>query len=207
MAKREAPAEAPPEIVASTSRDVEAAGPAPLPDDAIRLPESLPGWKYDGILYFSRLLSFVTATAAVICAVIHGLAAYRSFKYHGDVFLGILRIYAVLISVWTALAETEWEFVFRSFSVLQYWIARGVLQIFVAVLTKALGHTVFSSDYEVLLHIVASWILLGCGIVYILAGAMCIGSLKRTRMQKALRREEAIRDLRESHGVRERLLA
>lgn len=77
---------------ASTSRDVEAAEPGPVPDDVIRLPESLPGWKYDGILYFSRLLSFVTATAAVMCAVIHGLAAYRSFKYHGDVSMFPRRI-------------------------------------------------------------------------------------------------------------------
>jgi hypothetical protein len=37
------------------------------------------------------------------------------------------------------------------------------------VLTKGLGQTVFATDWEVLLHIVASWILLGCGIVYILA--------------------------------------
>jgi hypothetical protein len=70
---------------ASTSGDPEIGAAGPAHDDGIRLPESMPGWKYDGILYFSRVLSLFTATAAVLCALVHALSAYRTFKYHQDV--------------------------------------------------------------------------------------------------------------------------
>ncbi|KAG0571584.1 hypothetical protein KC19_VG024400 [Ceratodon purpureus] len=94
-----------------------------------------------------------------------------------------------------------------SFQVLDYSVGRGLLQVFVASLTYVLARASGETRAEGLLHEVASWWLLLCGIVYIVAGLLCLGTLKRNRLHKSDWREQAQKDLEEVHRRREELEA
>jgi hypothetical protein len=106
-----------------------------------------------------------------------------------------LRCYAVAIAFFVALAETEWEVIFRLWQVLEYWVGRGMFQIFIATLTKVLARASGETQAESVLHDVASWWLLICGIVYTAAGLLCIGRIKRSHLREVSRRQQAIKDL------------
>ncbi|KAJ4832798.1 hypothetical protein Tsubulata_044940, partial [Turnera subulata] len=176
----------------------------------------------DRVLVVCRCFSFITALTAILCIVVNVLSAVRSFKNGYDVselcmstrvFDGIFRCYAVVIGVFVVVAETEWSFVFRFSKVLEYWAGRGMLQIFVAVMTRAFPDYYSSRRELVLLQDIASYMLLACGVTYVLSvvgstqsgyaillaevaeGILCIGFLKRARQQKEITREQAAKDL------------
>ncbi|KAJ7529174.1 hypothetical protein O6H91_15G036500 [Diphasiastrum complanatum] len=159
--------------------------------------ESKPRRDTDMVLVAFRVLSVITAVTALLCTIVNVLSVVRSFKSGSYVFEGILRCYAVAIALFVAVAETEWTWIVKFSRVLEYWVGRGMLQIFVAVMTKALSHEQKEKRIEILLSDAASWMLLACGVLYVTAGILCIGHFKESRIRKAQWREQAIKDLQE----------
>lgn len=100
----------------------------------------------DPLLVTCRFFSVITALTAILCIVSNVISAIRSFKNQSDVltpfplllpycnlwnrlrfscgcltfwqiFDGIFRCYAVVITFFVVLAETEWEFIFKNWKV------------------------------------------------------------------------------------------
>lgn len=161
----------------------------------------------DYFLGICRCFSLITVVAAILCIAVNILAAVRSFKNELDIFDGIFRCYAVLIAMVAVVAETEWEFIFKFWKVLEYWAGRGMLQIFVAVMTRAYPESTGEKKELILLQKISSYLLLSCGFIYIISGLLCIGFLKRARMKKEISREQATKDLEELERRREELEA
>ncbi|KAK5770477.1 hypothetical protein PVK06_046627 [Gossypium arboreum] len=159
----------------------------------------------DPFLVVCRCFSVITSLTAILCIAVNVLSAFRSFKNGADVFDGIFRCYAVVIAFFVVLAETEWGFIIKFWKVLEYWAGRGMLQIFVAVMTRAFPDYTVKQQDLVLLQNIASYMLLACGVVYIFSGILCIGFLKRSRQQKEITREQAVQDLEELERRREEL--
>jgi len=159
----------------------------------------------DPFLVICRCFSVVTIVSALLCVAVNVLSAVQSFKNGEDVFDGILRCYAVLIALFVVVAETEWERIQKFWIILEYWVGRGMLQIFVAVMTRALSESTSTKKYIVLLREIASYMLLACGVIYIIAGLLCCGRLKRSRLSKSVSREQAANDLEELERRREEL--
>lgn len=160
----------------------------------------------DPFLITCRCFSVITALTALLCVAVNVLSAVRCFENESDIFNGIFRCYAVALALFVAVAETEWSFIIKFSKVLEYWLGRGMLQIFVAVMTRAF---LDDSDQEdlVLLQNIASYMLLACGVVYCLSGVLCIGFLKRARQKKKISRDQARNDLEELERRREELEA
>ncbi|KAG0590515.1 hypothetical protein M758_1G112000 [Ceratodon purpureus] len=170
------------------------------------------GQQKDTLLYICAVLSIVTAIGGLLCMVVNLISLLRSFDYRGfdyrvSVFVGVVRFFAVAFALVVIVAETEWVPILRFWKVLDYWVGRGLLQVFVASLTYVLARASGETRAEGLLHEVASWWLLLCGIVYIVAGLLCLGTLKRNRLHKSDWREQAQKDLEEVHRRREELEA
>ncbi|PIN20468.1 hypothetical protein CDL12_06849 [Handroanthus impetiginosus] len=159
----------------------------------------------DPFLIACRCFSVITSLAAILCIAVNVLSAVRSFKNGYDVFDGIFRCYAVVIAMFVVVAETEWGVVMRFWKVLEYWAGRGMLQIFVAVMTRAYPEYLRNRQELFLLQSIASYLLLACGVVYVISGIFCIGMVTRARKQKELSREQAIKDLEELERRREEL--
>ncbi|XP_034897747.1 uncharacterized protein [Populus alba] len=159
----------------------------------------------DPLLVICRCFSFVTSLTAILCVAVNVLSAVRSFKDGSDVFDGIFRCYAVVIAFIVVVAETEWGFVIKFWKILEYWAGRGMLQIFVAVMTRAFPDYSSNQKELVLLQNIASYMLLACGLVYVISGILCIGFLKRSRQKKETTREQAVKDLEELEWRREEL--
>lgn len=159
----------------------------------------------DPFLVVCRLFSVISILSALLCVVVNVLSAIQSFKNGEDVFDGILRCYAVLIALFVVVAETEWERIQKFWRILEFWVGRGMLQIFVAVMTRALSEATSEKTYIILLREIASYMLLSCGVIYIIAGLLCCGRLKRSRLSKVVSREQAAKDLEELERRREEL--
>ncbi|TYG85436.1 hypothetical protein ES288_A13G053900v1 [Gossypium darwinii] len=159
----------------------------------------------DPFLVVCRCFSVITSLTAILCIAVNVLSAFRSFKNGADVFDGIFRCYAVVIAFFVVLAETEWGFIIKFWKVLEYWAGRDMLQIFVAVMTRAFPDYTVKQQDLVLLQNIASYMLLACGVVYVFSGILCIGFLKRSRQQKEITREQAVQDLEELERRREEL--
>uniref|UniRef100_A0A1J3CSA4 Golgi apparatus membrane protein TVP15 n=1 Tax=Noccaea caerulescens TaxID=107243 RepID=A0A1J3CSA4_NOCCA len=159
----------------------------------------------DPFLVVCRCFSFVTSLIAILCVVVNVLAAIRSFRDSHDLFDGIFRCYAVVIACFVVLAETEWGFILKFSKVLEFWAGRGMLQIFVAVMTRAFPDYMTQKKDLLLLQNIASYMLLACGLIYVICGVLCIGFLKRARQKKQISREQAVKDLEEVERRREEL--
>ncbi|KAF8032072.1 hypothetical protein BT93_D1089 [Corymbia citriodora subsp. variegata] len=159
----------------------------------------------DPFLVVCRCFSVLTSLCAILCIAVNVLSAVRSFENEYDVFDGIFRCYAVLIAFFVVLAETEWGFIMQFWKVLEYWAGRGMLQIFVAVMTRAFPNYTEEQQDLVLLQNIAAYMLLACGVVYVVSGILCIGCLKRARQKKEISREQAVKDLEDLERRREEL--
>ncbi|GMY38996.1 Vacuole [Fagus crenata] len=159
----------------------------------------------DPFLVVCKCFSLITALTAILCIFVNVLSAIRSFENGSDIFDGIFRCYAVIIACFVILAETELGFIIKFWKVLEYWVARGMLQIFVAVMTRAFPDYSGVRKELVLLQNISSYMLMGCGVVYLASGLMCIGHLKRVRQQREITREQAVKDLAELERRRDEL--
>eukprot|EP00897_Mesotaenium_endlicherianum_P005603 jgi/Mesen1/5070/ME000252S04186 len=159
--------------------------------------------KADAFLYFCRILAITAVVCALLCAVVNLLAALGSFKKrHSDThvntaWLGVLRVYGVIFAVFVAVAETELPIIFKACRILETWVGRGMLQIFVAVMTKALARSNSASDATIFFSFIAGWLLLIVGIFYTVAGLFCMGHLKRSRIRSQKDRENALKEYEE----------
>ncbi|KAJ0514108.1 hypothetical protein HanRHA438_Chr10g0456901 [Helianthus annuus] len=151
--------------------------------------------KPDPILATCRCFSFVTVAASILCIVVNVISAVRSLTNGLDIFDGIFRCYAVAIAVFVVVAETEWSFIIKFWKVLEYWAGRGMLQIFVAVTTRAYPGMYRERHEILLLRDIASYTLLACGLIYVVSGVLCLGFLKRARQQKEVSTQQALKDL------------
>ncbi|KAF5943662.1 hypothetical protein HYC85_017739 [Camellia sinensis] len=95
----------------------------------------------------------------------------------------------------------------KFWKVLEYWACRGMLQIFVAVMTRAYPEDSGEREELILLQNISCYMLLSCGVVYIISGILCIGHFKRARQKKEVSRDQAVRDLQELERRREELEA
>lgn len=159
----------------------------------------------DPFLVLCRCFSVLTAISAILCVIANVFSAIHSFSSGEDVFGGILRCYAIVIALFVAIAETEWQRIFQFWNILEYWAGRGMLQVFVAVMTRALADQESGGQAMVIVQQVSSYMLLACGVVYIVTGILCIGHLKRARMKKAQSRDQAAREIEELDRRRKEL--
>lgn len=166
-----------------------------------------PRTRPDPFLVLCRCFSVITSLVAILCILVNVLSAIRSFKDETDIFDGIFRCYAVAIALFVVVAETEWSFIIKFSKILEYWAGRGMLQIFVAVMTRAFPNTTGERQWIIILQNIASYMLLACGVVYVISGLLCIGFLKRSRAKKEITKEQAINDLEELERRREELEA
>lgn len=151
----------------------------------------------DPILVVCRCFGVVTSLIAILCIFVNVVTAVRSFKHLSDIFDVVFRCYAVAVGLFVVVAETEWPFVFKYCGILEYLPARGMLQIFVAVMTRAYPEVNKKRRDIVLLQDIASYLLLACGVIYIISGILCLGFLKRARQNKKNARNQAVKDLEE----------
>ncbi|KAL2490932.1 Golgi apparatus membrane protein TVP15 [Abeliophyllum distichum] len=161
--------------------------------------------RHDWFLMLCRGFSLITALAAILCIAVNVLSAVRSFRNGSDIFDGIFRCYAVLIAMVVVVAETEWGFIMKFSKVLEFWAGRGMLQIFVAVMTRAYPEYFQKHQELFLLQSIASYLLLACGVVYVISGMLCIGVCKRARQKKKVTKDQAIKDLQDLERRREEL--
>ncbi|OIV93131.1 hypothetical protein TanjilG_20793 [Lupinus angustifolius] len=136
----------------------------------------------DPFLVACRCFSFVTCLAAILCIIVNILSAVRSFRHGSDIFDGIFRCYAVVFAFLVFLAETEWSFIIK------FWQA-------VAVMTRAFPDYFGERKELVTFQSMASYLLLACGLVYVVSGVLCIGFLKRSRQKQEITVEQAAKDL------------
>ncbi|RZB82871.1 hypothetical protein D0Y65_031793 [Glycine soja] len=149
----------------------------------------------DPFLSLCKCFSFVVVLSAILCIAVNVLSAIRSFKHQSDIFDGIFRCYAVFLACFVVLAETEWNFIIKFWKVLEYWVGRGMLQIFVAVMTRAFPDYSGERKELVIFQGIACYMLLACGSIYVVSGILCVGLLKRSRQKQEISREQAEKDL------------
>jgi len=90
---------------------------------------------------------------------------------------------------------------------MKYLSGRGMLQIFVAVMTRAFPDVHGERQEIVLLQEISSYILLTCGVIYVISGIFCLGYLKRAHEKQAITRDQAVKDLEEIEKRRDELQA
>ncbi|XP_074312814.1 uncharacterized protein LOC141648209 [Silene latifolia] len=160
------------------------------------------------LLILCKCFSVITAISAILCISVNVLSAVLSFKNRSDIFDGIFRIYATAIAVVVVIVETEWTAFFKFWKVLEYWPGRGMLQIFVGVMTRAFPDYMGQRKDLALLQNIASYLLLSCGVVYLISGILCIGCLKRKMEHtEEMTRDQAAKDLEELERKKQELEA
>ncbi|KAG2482772.1 hypothetical protein HYH03_018312 [Edaphochlamys debaryana] len=164
----------------------------------------------DMCLCFFRLVNICTSLSAVATAVAFSLAIAVNppFTDHDQAKIQVLRVYGVLFSLGLALVETEWDWLMHFCRIMELWLARGVCQAFLAVMTLELAHSHGTSDFDKSLRLyrnVSGFCMLGCSGFYMLGGVLCLGSLRNARYRRFTERLRVERDLESLDKQREEL--
>mmetsp|Transcript_7886 Transcript_7886/g.22520 ORF Transcript_7886/g.22520 Transcript_7886/m.22520 type:complete len:190 (+) Transcript_7886:463-1032(+) len=159
----------------------------------------------DRCLMFCRMVNAITAVCAFLCLVAHVMAVsvrsdatpsivMDSYK----VYRQIIRLCSIGLAVAIILVESEWDRFLAMVRILEYWVIRGFLQVFLAVLTLELATAEGESDFSKsvrLYRTVAGVSMLCCGGFYMLGGCLCFPAFKRARHRKVVERMRAHADL------------
>ena len=94
-----------------------------------------------------------------------------------------LRLFGILFSLLVVAVETEWQFVLKKLRLLEGFVPRALLQLFLSILTLQLTSVeAGGSDFRKSIWLygrVSGFALLGCSVLYFLAGILCCGVFKR----------------------------
>ncbi|XP_047952096.1 uncharacterized protein LOC125197400 isoform X2 [Salvia hispanica] len=158
----------------------------------------------DPFLITCRCFSVITALAAILCIAVNILSAVQSFKNGSDCRYSMGYFDATRWSLpylWLSprLSGNSSSSSPRSWSTGQ---AEGCCR---SLMTRAYPEYLKDHAELFLLQSISSYLLLACGVVYIISGMCCIGMVKRARQKKEISREQAIKDLEELEQRREEL--
>lgn len=164
--------------------------------------------RFHWCLSFCWLLNVVTGLSAMLCLVAHAIALVAipdSNKKLKSFTEQSLRLFGILFSMVVASVETEWQFVLRNLQLLEAFIPRALLQMFLSVLTlhaTSLEEVHVSKkglndlQKSVLLYgRISGFTLLGCSALYFLGGIVCCGALKRLHQKRLHARSRLEREL------------
>mmetsp|Transcript_28317 Transcript_28317/g.50580 ORF Transcript_28317/g.50580 Transcript_28317/m.50580 type:complete len:195 (-) Transcript_28317:161-745(-) len=157
----------------------------------------------DCFLVFCRTVNTITALCASLCLVAQVMAVcvqYRSpiLMDMDRIYQQLIRMFAAVLCVVVVLVETEWERLMAMMRILEFWVMRGLLQVFLALLTLELATAGGDSDFSKsvrLYRLVSGCSLMVCGIFYILGGCCCFAALKKARHRRIVERMKAHADL------------
>jgi hypothetical protein len=135
----------------------------------------------DCLLGFFNLISYLTAISAttVLFSQIMLIFGGGSDNVPGT----LIRIYGILLCIGVILAEFELTEVVRTFIVIQNWISRGLLYIFVGLLAN--NHEETTLDENSLSYVnLSSLSLIFLGLVYMIMGGFCMKKIRDDKMAK-----------------------
>jgi hypothetical protein len=107
----------------------------------------------------------------------------NGWNFIGRFFFLVIRIFVVIISIVVLLAELEWHWIYDTFRFLKSFIGRGLILLFLGCLTLAAlyGITITSDNWLNILIVIAGWLCVVIGIIYIFAGCCCGSKLQEKR--------------------------
>ncbi|PNH02571.1 hypothetical protein TSOC_011441 [Tetrabaena socialis] len=122
--------------------------------------------------------------------------------------LQLLRLYGVLWAACLVLVEAEWEGLMQWCRILEVWVARGLAQAFLAIMTLELVHSSGNSDFDKsvrLYRTVSGMCMLGCSGFYMFGGMLCLGTLRNARYKRLTERLRVAKDLESIEKQRDEL--
>ncbi|KAH9697290.1 hypothetical protein KPL71_023551 [Citrus sinensis] len=157
----------------------------------------------DPLLVVCRCFSVLTSLTALLCLAVNVLSAIRSFKNGSDVRQTLVSVVHYCFAILDQSSSCGLGvLVFVNLIV----VGIGVLGCpGVAVMTRAFPDYSAKQKDLILLQNIASYMLLACGVVYVISGILCIGCIKRARQQKEMTRDQAVKDLEDLEQRREEL--
>ncbi|GFR45356.1 hypothetical protein Agub_g6730 [Astrephomene gubernaculifera] len=164
----------------------------------------------DCCLFFFRFINILTSLSAILCLVAFSMAIVVGppFTDKESCKVQLLRLYGVFFAAGLALIEAEWEWLMQFCRIMEFWLARGACQAFLAIMTLELVHSNGNSDFDRsvrLYRTVSGLCLLGCSGFYILGGITCLGTLRNARYKRFVERLRVERDLESLDKQREEL--
>jgi len=159
----------------------------------------------DGLLIACRVLNIATVASLILCAL--GLAATMVSSAYGwsssplsllgYLSFQIVRLYGIVLCLACILIETEISIVLARMPLMKLWVCRGFFYAFLASLTymTSLGE----EDWSVVISI-AVVSCLGCALVYVMGGVLCVGFISQRRRNH----EQQVREAERLLGVQSR---
>jgi len=158
------------------------------------------------------LVSLLTALSAVWMAIgqVLGIVVYEN-----TVVTYTLRGYVILLCVLVVLVELEWPQPVREMFLFRHWVSRGLFYTFIGVVgmqeneSSDVVITKTDSDvYEMMsdIVIVVAWNMVGCGLLYIVMGLLCLHYvLKRLRVdyEERVQRAQERNEGKDDDGMEE----
>jgi len=135
------------------------------------------------------LVSLLTALSAVWMAIGQVLGI---IVYENTIVTYTLRGYVILLCLLVVLVELEWPQAVREMFLFRHWVSRGLFYTFIGVVgmqeNESSDVVITKTDseaYEMMsdIVIVVAWNMVGCGLLYIVMGLLCLHYvLKRLRV-------------------------
>jgi len=157
----------------------------------------------DCFLVFCRSINTITSLCAGLCLVAQVMAVCVQYRTPilmdlGRIYQQLIRMFSAVLALVVILVETEWEKFLALVRVFEYWVVRGLLQVFLALLTLELATAGGDSDFSKsvrLYRMVSGFSMLACGMFYIMGGCCCFAALKKARHRRIVERMKAQADL------------